>query len=54
MGRIPVRFSTRDGLPFGVMTQRDPEFGEKHSREDVARAAGVAVNDLAATFPYRR
>ena len=27
MGRIPVRFSTRDGLPFGVMTQRDPEFG---------------------------
>jgi trans-2,3-dihydro-3-hydroxyanthranilate isomerase len=21
-----VRFSTRDGLPFGTMTQRDPEF----------------------------
>src|SRR5947209_9961379 len=24
VGRIPVRFSMRDGLPFGVMTQRDP------------------------------
>src|SRR5579864_9781685 len=42
VGRIPVRFSTRDGLTFGLMTQRDPEFGEKHAREDVARAAGLA------------
>src|SRR5215471_10168693 len=38
VGRIPVRFSVRDGLPFGVMTQRDPEFGQTHAREDVARA----------------
>ena len=43
--RIPVRFSTRDGLPFGIMTQRDPEFGQKHSREDVARAAGICRSD---------
>jgi len=53
VGRIPVRFSTRDGLPFGVMTQRDPEFGQKHSREDVARAAGLAVDDIAADLPIQ-
>jgi trans-2,3-dihydro-3-hydroxyanthranilate isomerase len=51
VGRIPVRFSTRDGLPFGMMTQRDPEFGEKHVREEVARAAGLAVDDIAADLP---
>jgi len=53
VGRIPVRFSTRDGLPFGMMTQRDPEFGEKHAREDVARAAGLAVDDIAADLPIQ-
>jgi trans-2,3-dihydro-3-hydroxyanthranilate isomerase len=53
VGRIPVRFSTRDGLPFGMMTQRDPEFGEKHTREDVARAAGLVVDDIAADLPIQ-
>jgi trans-2,3-dihydro-3-hydroxyanthranilate isomerase len=53
VGRIPVRFSTRDGLPFGMMTQRDPEFGRKHTREDVARAAGLAVDDIAADLPIQ-
>lgn len=53
VGRIPVRFSTREGLPFGLMTQRDPEFKNKHSREDVARAAGLAVNDIADDLPIQ-
>lgn len=53
VGRIPVRFSTREGLPFGMMTQRDPEFGQKHAREDIARAAGVAVDDIAADVPIQ-
>jgi trans-2,3-dihydro-3-hydroxyanthranilate isomerase len=53
VGRIPVRFTTRDGLPFGMMTQRDPEFGEKHTREDVARAAGLEVDDIAADLPIQ-
>lgn len=53
VGRIPVRFSTRDGLPFGIMTQRDPEFKNKHSREDVARAAGLALNDIADDLPIQ-
>lgn len=53
VGRIPVRFSTRDGLPFGLMTQRDPEFKNKHSREDVARAAGLAIDDIADDVPIQ-
>src|ERR1051326_7705999 len=53
VGRIPVRFSIRDGLPFGVMTQRDPEFGQKHAREDVARAAGLAIDDIADDLPIQ-
>ncbi len=53
VGRIPVRFSTRDGLPFGMMTQRDPEFLRKHSREDVARAAGLAIDDIADDVPIQ-
>ncbi|MFL6312101.1 MAG: PhzF family phenazine biosynthesis protein [Terriglobales bacterium] len=53
LGRIPVRFSTREGLPFGLMTQRDPEFKSKHSREDVARAAGLAVDDIADDLPIQ-
>jgi len=53
VGRIPVRFSTRDGLPFGMMTQRDPEFKETHTREDIARAAGLAVDDLASDVPIQ-
>jgi len=53
VGKIPVRFSTRDNLPFGMMTQRDPEFGQKHSREDVARTAGLSVDDIAADLPIQ-
>src|SRR5215510_4210594 len=46
VGRIPVRFSTHEGRPFGMMTQRDPEFKELHSREDIARAAGLPLDDV--------
>lgn len=53
VGRIPVRFSTRDGLPFGVMTQREPEFGQKHDREAVARAAGLSIEDIADDIPIQ-
>jgi trans-2,3-dihydro-3-hydroxyanthranilate isomerase len=53
VGRIPVRFSRRDGLPFGVMTQRDPEFGRKHERAEVARAAGLAIEDIADDVPIQ-
>jgi len=53
VGRIPVRFSIRDGLPFGLMTQRDPEFKNKHSREDLARASGLSINDIADDVPIQ-
>jgi trans-2,3-dihydro-3-hydroxyanthranilate isomerase len=53
VGAIPVQFTTRDGLPFGEMRQRDPEFGATHSREDVARAAGIDVEDLASDVPIQ-
>lgn len=53
VGCIPVRFSQRDGLPFGVMTQRNPEFGQTHPREAVARAAGLALEDIADDVPIQ-
>lgn len=53
VGRIPVRFSVREGLPFGLMTQRDPEFGQIHAREDVARAAGIALDEIADDIPIQ-
>ena len=53
IGKIPVRFSSRQGLPFGVMKQRDPEFGQTHSREAVARAAGLQLADIADDVPIQ-
>ena len=53
VGKIPVRFTMRDGLIFGQMTQRDPQFGQIHSREEVARAAGLALDDIAADVPIQ-
>ena len=53
VGKIPVRFSNRDGLPFGVMTQRDPEFGIIHVREAVARAAGLQPAEIADDVPIQ-
>jgi trans-2,3-dihydro-3-hydroxyanthranilate isomerase len=53
VGKIPVRFSVRDGMPFGEMTQRAPEFGQMHRREDVARAAGLALGDIADDVPIQ-
>ncbi len=35
------------------MTQRDPEFKKKHSREDVARASGLALSDIADDLPIQ-
>ena len=53
VGKIPVQFTVRDGLPFGQMTQREPQFGQKHSREDVARAAGITPGDIADHVPIQ-
>lgn len=53
VGKIPVEFTRRDGLPFGQMTQRDPEFGQRHSREDVARATGLSLSDISEDAPIQ-
>ncbi len=53
VGQIPVQFTSKDGLPFGQMTQRDPKFGQTHSREDVARAAGISLDDIADDVPIQ-
>lgn len=53
VGKIPVQFTRRDGLSFGQMTQRDPEFGQRHTREDVARAAGISTDDIADDLPIQ-
>jgi len=53
VGAIPVKFSARDGVQFGEMQQRDPEFGAVHSREDVARATGLSFDDLASDVPIQ-
>src|SRR4051812_18259851 len=54
VGKIPVTFSTgADGLAFGEMRQRDPQFGSTHSREEVARAAGLSVDDIDSELPIQ-
>jgi len=51
VGKIHVRFSTEGGQPFGEMQQRDPVFGQVHSREEVARAIGLQPDDVASDVP---
>ncbi len=51
VGRVPVRFRDENGLAFGEMQQRDPEFGRRHAIEDVARAAGLRKEDLDPGLP---
>ena len=54
-GKIPVRFTANSenagrnrigGQVFGEMRQRDPEFGVSFSREEVARALGIAPDEI--------
>lgn len=40
VGKIPVEFSTAGGKLRGEMRQRDPEFGQVHAIDDLARALG--------------
>lgn len=53
VGAIPVEFEQQTGGLFGEMRQRDPEFGVIHSREDIARAAGLRPDDIAADLPIQ-
>jgi trans-2,3-dihydro-3-hydroxyanthranilate isomerase len=53
VGAIPVRFEDRPDGTFGEMRQRDPTFGQVHPREDVARALGVAPDELDPAAPIQ-
>lgn len=52
-GKVPVRFSLRDGAAFGEMTQPAPEFGAIHDREQVAAALNISADDLAPDLPIQ-
>jgi trans-2,3-dihydro-3-hydroxyanthranilate isomerase len=61
-GKIPVRFTANsenagsdrvDGLVFGEMRQRDPEFGTPLLREDVARVIGIPVDEISSEWPIQ-
>ena len=55
IGKIAVHF--RQGKEsensFGEMRQRDPEAGEVHNKEEVARATGLALDEIVAHLPVQ-
>ena len=53
VGRIPVTYSTLDGVPFGEMVQNDPVIGETHDPKTVAKALKVSRSDLDTTHPIQ-
>jgi trans-2,3-dihydro-3-hydroxyanthranilate isomerase len=53
VGRIPVRFSAREGLPFGEMRQNDPLVGATHDPSAVARTLGIAPEELDPRLPVQ-
>ena len=54
VGIVPVRFEDTGGQPaYGEMTQVDPEFGIRHDREEVARAAGLKYGDIDPSLPIQ-
>ena len=54
VGKIPVRFSRDDaGGVFGEMRQRDPEFGQIHAAEEVARVLGLELAELETGVPVQ-
>src|SRR5579863_6108701 len=54
VGTVPVRFEDSTGQPaFGEMTQVDPVFGMSHSREAVAQASGLRLEDFDDSLPIQ-
>jgi len=52
VGSVPVRFEQHDSQPaFGEMTQIDPKFEVQHSRETVAGATGMSIDDFEPSLP---
>ena len=53
VGKIPVEFTFEEGRLYGEMTQRDPQFGQIHHAEEVARAANLNLRDIDASLPIQ-
>jgi len=53
VGKIPVSFEQQSSGVFGEMRQRDPEFGQKHDREAVARVTGLRTEELESDLPIQ-
>jgi len=54
VGTVPVRFEDGAGQPAsGEMTQVDPVFGMLHSREAVAQATGLRLEDFDDSLPIQ-
>jgi trans-2,3-dihydro-3-hydroxyanthranilate isomerase len=55
VGKVPVRFNrdSGSGQIFGEMRQRDPEFGAVFSREEVAGAIGIGVDEIVSEGPIQ-
>jgi trans-2,3-dihydro-3-hydroxyanthranilate isomerase len=54
VGKIPVIFEDRpDGLAFGEMRQRDPEFGVIHKAAEIAPIAGLRPEDFHPDLPIQ-
>ena len=53
VGRIPVRFSAQQDGPgvYGTMRQNDPTFGQIHEPAAIAKALGLAIEDLDPEVP---
>jgi trans-2,3-dihydro-3-hydroxyanthranilate isomerase len=54
VGAVPVRFEDCTAFPgalFSEMTQRDPEFGVELDPHEIARLAGLALDDLDPALP---
>ena len=52
-GKIPVSFRDENGLAFGEMRQRDPEFLAIHEVEEVARVTGLSASDIDPNLPIQ-
>jgi trans-2,3-dihydro-3-hydroxyanthranilate isomerase len=52
IGKIPVAFEDGPGA-FGEMRQRDPEFGRKHKREDIAPFGGLSADEMHDSLPIQ-
>src|SRR5207248_1403396 len=46
-------FTDARGLSTGEMRQRDPEAGVVHDKEQIARAAGLSLNEIAPDLPVQ-